>query len=517
MRSVMVIGAIAVLLGPPALSQPSPHIRGPRVQLLESEAALQGLDALITKTLGDWQVPGVAVSIVKDGKIVLSKGYGVRDPVTRAPMTKDTLFPIASMAKTFTSFTAGLLAEEGKVDLDQPIRNYVPFFGFRDAIGTTEISLRDLLSHRSGFRDVDFLGFFNPEMTRVELVGRLAHFDLASPIRTQFEYSNFGYAAAGHAIETVADVSWERYVQERVLKPLGMSRSTTRRKDPAEKDPNHIRGVVWWKGRYVPTELQIMPKWATPAGGIYSTAEDLTKWMLVHLSGGKLGDKQIIRSETLQELHRTTMPVRFESDTDVFEVGYGLGWFTQFYRGEPLLTHGGNHWGVSTDLALLPRLGLGVAVLANQDSSQYPTALLRTIIDRFMGVSRDWPAEMLKHHRTRLERKDNLPQKQAAERELNTKPSRPLSAYIGTYSHPAMGPVKVVLDGAHLMIEGSGEKSPLIHWHYDVFAAASTDHLGMWAPEGWKVRVTFITNTRGTISELRLSNASGYTFKRKPD
>jgi hypothetical protein len=156
--------------------------------------------------------------------------------------------------------------------------------------------------------------------------------------------------------------------------------------------------------------------------------------------------------------------------------------------------------------------------MVNQDSSQYPTALMRALFDRFMGpTGRDWSGEMLADHRTRLERKDSNPVRQAAERAPGTRPSRPLAAYAGTYSHPGYGPVVVSLDGDALSVEASGERSPLIHWQYDVFAAASTDHMGMWAAEGWMSRISFATSPQGRISELTISAAPGISFQRQPD
>lgn len=514
MRLLLLACTAAMLIMEPAAAQDPSPVAAPRTRLVEPEVALQGFDAFVRKTMQEWKVPGAAISIVKDGEIVLSKGYGVRDPVSKAPMTKDTLFLIASMAKTFTSFGAGLLVDEGKLDLDKSVRAYVPEFEVKDVVGTSEISLRDLLSHRSGITDLGW--WYDLNLTRNDVIERLPHLELTTPIRTKMDYSNFGYSVAGHAVERVAGMSWEGFTQTHILDPLEMTRSTTQRKNLAEKDPNHINGVIWWKGRYVPTELQIMPLSTAPAGGIYSTADDLANWMIVHLSDGKFRGKQIIQPDTLKELHATAVPASWEVDRDVDEVGYGLGWFTQFHRGEPFITHGGNHWGVSTELGLLPQQGLGITVLVNQDSSRYPTALMRTLLDRFMGAQpRDWSSEMWTEHQKRLEAKDGNPGRQAAERTLGTKPSRPLSAYVGTYSHPGMGSVKVTAEGGQLYIEGAGEKAPLKHWQYDIFAADAADHMGMWAPAGWMVRVGFVTDLWGKISELRLTNAIGYSFKKE--
>ena len=207
-----------------------------------------------------------------------------------------------------------------------------------------------------------------------------------------------------------------------------------------------------------------------------------------------------------------------EAGGEYTSTGYALGWHTATFRGEPMLEHGGNHWGVSTHMALLPGLGLGVTVLTNQDSSRYPEAVIRAVFDRFLGeAGRDWSAEMLQEHRTRLAAKDANPHRQATERTLGTRPSRPLSAYAGTYRHPGYGPVTVRLDGDRLKVEALGQEAGLIHWQYDVFATDSDDHLGFWNTGGWRTRLSFVTSPQGRISEVRISNAPGVSFERQPD
>lgn len=240
--------------------------------------------------------------------------------------------------------------------------------------------------------------------------------------------------------------------------------------------------------------------------------------MLVHLSEGRFNGDQIIAPATLERLHTMNIVEIGEAGPEYTSTGYGLGWHTATYRGEPMLEHGGNHYGLSTHMALLPQHRLGVTVLINQDSSRYPEAVIRSVFDRFLNkTDRDWSAELLAEHRSRLEAKDANPSRQAKERTLGTRPSRPLSAYAGTYWHPGYGTVIVRLDGDRLSVEGAGHKAPLIHWQYDVFASDSPDHLGFWNADGWRTRFSFVTSPQGKISEVQISNAPGVSFERVPD
>jgi CubicO group peptidase (beta-lactamase class C family) len=483
---------------------------------VRTEEALRGFDEFVYRVLQEWAAPGAAVAVVRNGALVHAQGYGVRDPETGAPMTARTLFPIGSITKSFTSFGAGLLVDEGHLQLDAPVRRVLPGFDIGNPVGTWEISMRDLLSHRSGFGSHDFV-WEDPALTREELLRRLPELGLSSAIRTRWQYSNLGYAIAAHALETVAGVPWERFTSERIFQPLGMTRTMWR--GQAAQDADRMKGVVWWQGRYVVADWPEQSEASHPGGGIHSTAEDLTRWVLLHLAGGASGTDRLIESETLQQMHGIASPESsiFRPDPDYRALGYGLGWFVHTYRGEPLLMHGGAGWGYGTAVGLLPELELGVVVLVNQDFTQLPWVIMRTLFDRFMGApQRDWSGELLSPHLERLAAQDGYPQRQAAGRIGGTSPSRPLGEYVGTYTHPAYGTVDVSLVAGELRIRSLGEDARLEHWHHDIFAAESPLHTGIWAPEGWRTRVSFIGSIAGEIAEIRLSRTPGITFTKQP-
>lgn len=474
-----------------------------------TEKALEGFDVFVEDVLKKWRAPGAAIAIVKDGKVVLSKGYGVRDPKTGAPVTKDTIFSIASITKQFSSFGVGLLVDEGKVEFDAPVKNYIPEFKTNDSFATSLISIRDLLAHRSGLPELTFLER-DPRLTREEMVKRLPHIKNLTPVRTHWEYANINYGLVARAVEKISGVEWETFMTERVFKPMGLTR-TTFSYERAVQDPNHAVGTMEGPAGTMLIPLPRYSEFAGSAGGIYSTADDLAKWMLVHLSKGKLGDKQIIQPRTLAEMHKTHFATNWGSFApEVVPIGYGLGWFTEVHRGEPMIMAGGDYDGVSTLHGMLPRQGLGVVILVNQNSSLLTFPIMRDVFDRFMGEkSRDWVSRWLQIQQSRKSSATSSKQEREAERKTDTQPSHKLSEYVGTFNHPGYGDVTVRLNGDKLTINWAGFASPLAHWHYDVFMAATEDISSPWAPGGYNGLIRFYTDFEGRISALEIGGLTG--------
>jgi CubicO group peptidase (beta-lactamase class C family) len=480
--------------------------------------ALAGFDDFVDDALKRWQAPGVAIAIVRDGEIVLVKGYGVRRPGLPEPVTADTIFPIFSATKPFVAFGAGLLVDDGRLDFDAPVRTYLPTFAMHDPVATTQVSMRDLLSHRTGLANHWFVWYHEFQMTRAQLLARLPHLTSSAPLRTAWQYSNNGYAIAGHVIEKIAGVPWERYTETRIFQPLGMTR-TGFSFDAAKRDPDHANGVVLRHGKYISTPMPRVEPHATPAGGIYSTARDLASWLRLHLANGEFDGRAITRAETLQAQHATTIPTHWTFYApERIRIGYALGWFTEVYRGTPLVTHGGNDWGISTQLAFLPREGLGVVILANQNASRLPYALMRNVFDRFLGAApRDWVRDELAAQRATEASAAQELSARDSQRVAGTRPGHPLTDYAGTYLHPGYGTVSIRLEQGRLIADRSGDLAPLEHWHYEVFAADSPDFTNAWAPDGERARLAFAADFEGRIATLRISGTeAGVVFERQP-
>ena len=514
------VAACLLLLAPlPGLAQPAPQpAPAAAAARVSDEQALAGFDQAVAQILADWQVPGVAVGIVRDGRVVLSRGYGVRHPDTRAPMDADTIFPIASMSKAFASFSVGLLVDEGRMSFDAPVTDYIQDLRAADAAATQGLTLRDMLSHRSGMPRHDAVWYHNEALTRDELVRRMPALGFSAPMRTRFQYNNIMFILSGLAVDRMTEGSWEDFVARRIFEPLRMDR-TTFSPERAAGDPNHAAGIEFLNGRRVTVPIFRNTAILNPAGGVYSNVDDLANWMLVHLDNGRFADRQIIQPATLADMHRTHMPLGATiRDPERVPVGYGLGWFTDIYRGRQVVQHGGNLPGTSTLVALMPAERLGVTVLVNHGGSELRDALTWAIMDRFLGVTggRDWVGEALARKRAgeagEVAARANI----GASRVAGTRPSHALADFAGTYDHPGYGPVTVTLAGNRLSARYNDDTSPIEHFHYDVFNATTDDPVHALRD----ARFQFVMDSYGRISGLQADIEPALpaaTFARQPE
>ena len=501
--TIFVAAALASLIATPSIGQ-TPTV----------SPALAGLDAFIVDALKRAKAPGAAISIVKDGNVILSKGYGSRSLATGLPMDSATLFPIQSETKAFTGLTAVMLRDEGKLDLDAPVSSYIPGFRLHDPVATLEVSIRDFLTHRSGLGVYSLLWIANDSARRADAVSRMAHLPPAAPFRTKWLYANMGYVATAHAVERVAGSPWERLVEQRIFAPLGMARTTFSR-EHALRDPNHIDGSMLWGGRTIATPMQTTTPLTNSTGGIISTADDMAKWMKFQLESGRVGGKQLVKAESIAETHEPRMiterplpPPEFTSSA------YGLGWFVESYRGERLIEHGGGHWGVNSAIGFLPDRKLGVSVFVNENSD-LAAYLMLSIFDRFIGPgARDWvqlaadsKMEMEAEHRTAVaKRKERLGQV--------SEPVRPLSNYAGSYTHPGFGKIVVRQEKNSLVVQYDDDVSALAYVGSDVFVPTTDDFGNVWAMLQ-DVQVQFLPGYDGRIASLRTTaTAEGIVFKK---
>ncbi len=515
--ALLAIAACSVLALSPAIAQTTANASEFGQARPGDDQALAGLDEEIARTLEAWNVPGVAVAVVRDGRVVLSRGYGVRHPDSRAPMDADTIFPIASMSKAFTSFGAGLLVDDGRMSFDAPVTTYIPELRAADPAATQGLTLRDMLSHRSGMPRHDAVWYHNEGLTRADLVARMPGLAFSAPLRTQFQYNNIMFILAGLAIDRVTDSSWEAFTERRIFEPLDMDR-TTLSPDRVGSDPNHASGREIVNGQAITVPLFRNSVILNPAGGVYSTVDDLANWMRVHLDNGRLGERQIIQPATLADMHRTHMPLGVTiREPERVPVGYGLGWFTDIYRGRQVVQHGGNLPGVSTLMALMPGERLGVTVLVNHGASGLRDALTWAIFDRFLGErGRDWLGEALARKRAGEQSEVAARANRGATAVAGTRPSHELADYAGTYRHEGYGPVTVTLAGNSLVARFNDDSSPLTHFHYDVFDATVTDPTNLLIES----RLQFMMDSWGRVSGLQTmieASLPPATFVRQPE
>jgi len=437
----------------------------------------QEVQAFISKTLDLWHVPGGAVAVVKDDETILCDGFGLREVKNNLPVTAETIFPIASCTKAFTAMCLALLVEEGKLEWDKPVRQYLPTFKLHDEVTSTHMTPRDLLCHRSGLPRHDFL-WYGADFSRKEVFERLQYIEPSKDFRSTFQYQNMMFMVAGYLAGELTGMTWETFVQKRIFDVLGMSRSNTST-TLTQQDPDH-----GWPYLYRRGELNEIPfyeadeRQATgPAGTIISCVRDMAHWLTIHLNGGKLGEQQFISPNQLEEMHK---PHIFIDDTQARLrfghefISYGLGWALHSHNGQVLISHGGNIDGFSSLVSFMPRHNLGVVVLSNGDgeNNAIPAVISYSIFDRLLGLeSTDWNEKYLKYYEEMHAAGDRSKEKSAEERQ-NTPASHSFEDYLGDYEHPGYGIYSVRKEGEALQLAANNKLvMKLEHYHYDIFEA----------------------------------------------
>src|SRR5436190_1317793 len=338
-------------------------------------AVPRDFDAYVARVMRDFEVPGLAIAVVQDGRVLLAKGYGVRKLGDPAPVDDKTLFGIASNTKAFTATALGILVEEGKLRWDAPVIDYLPWFAMYDPYVTRELTIRDLLVHRSGLGlgAGDLLWWPTSTYNRKDVARRLRYIKPATSFRTAFAYDNVLYSVAGEVIETVSGQTWEDFIQSRILAKVGMTGSSVRHSAAA------AGGNV--ATPHAPIDGTVRPiapftsDNTNPAGGINSSATDIAKWMMVQLDSGRLaGGTRLFSQNTARNLWSVVTPLRPGNPPAELAAlrasftGYGLGFFLRDYRGSKMVWHTGGLPGYVSRLSLIPDKKLGVAVLATQDA-----------------------------------------------------------------------------------------------------------------------------------------------------
>jgi len=442
------------------------------------EPRLSDLDAYIKSAMRDWKTPGLALAVVKDGKVVVAKGYGIRRLGGGDPVDANTVFAAASITKTFTSAAVATLVADGKMRWDDRVIDHLPAFRLHDSYATHDMRLRDLLSHRSGLHRGDLIWYYS-DFNRTEVLRRLRHLELKSPLRSRFGYQNIMFTTAGEAVGAAAGGSWDAYVKDRFFTPLGMINSSTSIKDlPSNAATPH----AYVDGAYRPIDwLQVDNIGA--AGSINSSAADLAKWIKLQLDGGKHNDTTILRTEDIAEMRRAHTALNVSKTRREYIPqsnlrAYGLGWYMADYRGKKVLYHGGRLDGMSAHLALLPDLNLGMVALSNRSRSSLPHALMYRIFDAYLDAPpTDWSSNFLAWNSVYQAKRKKRRAKVLDKHKYGTRPSMPLAAYVGFYDSPVYGPLDIWPNGDKLVVVRNDRAiGDLSHWHYDTFNADFRTH-----------------------------------------
>jgi CubicO group peptidase (beta-lactamase class C family) len=431
---------------------------------------LDGFEAEIEQVMADWSVPGLAIGVVKDSAVVFSRGFGVRDTEAGTPVTDETLFAIGSASKAFTAATLGILQDDGQLDWETPVQEYLPRFDMHDDFAGEEMTPVDLLTHRSGLPRHDLV-WYGADASRAELFARLEYLPPSEPFRTTFQYQNLMYMTAGYLAGQLTGSTWEDVVRQRIFEPLGMS-SSTLSVNTMQQAADYARPYAGGKDSLVAIDVRNIDA-VGPAGSINSSVTEMLPWVRLFLDGGKHGDTQVIESGTIDQLMTPRIvvenfPLQFAAQEAPYMM-YALGWFVQPYRGHRLLQHGGNIDGFAALVGFMPDDDLGFVILTNKNGTPAPYILMYELIDRMLGDDTvDWNARITSQYeqmRARAESGSSVD----TTRVTDTQPSHPLDDYVGQYTHPGYGTFEVTMDADSLVGRYGQFSSTLRHARYDVF------------------------------------------------
>jgi CubicO group peptidase (beta-lactamase class C family) len=503
MTSTSRVGQVVVLL---AAAAPS---------VLRAQQPPADFDRYVQRVMQTFTVPGLSVAIVKDGKVVLAKGYGVRRMAQAAPVDGHTRFGIASNTKLFTATAVAMLVEDGKLEWDKPVTTYLPWFAMSDPYVTHELTVRDLLVHRSGLGlgAGDLLWWPPTSYSRQEVVRRLRFIPLATSFRSTYAYDNVLYLVAGQVIEAVSGQSWEDFVRSRIFRKIGMTDSDLLR--AGQPLGANVAGTHAAVNDTVQPVDPFVSDNANPAAGIMSSAADMARWMMVQLDSGRVAaGSQLFSPASVKQLWREVTPIPI-SDPPVPGLmhlrprmaGYGLGLWARDYQGKFLLYHTGGLPGYLSKVAMMPDLRLGVAVLTNQESGAAFESIVYRVLDHYLGVkAADYPALYQEVVRKNREKVRAVEEKAAASRDSTEGPSLPLEKYAGRYRDPWYGEIGISEENGRLLIRFARTPAlvgDLVHWQHDTFLIRWRDR---------KLRAdayaTFWLDQDGTVNQLRLVPAS---------
>jgi CubicO group peptidase (beta-lactamase class C family) len=473
---------------------------------------IQEFDAYVIKSQKEWEVPGLSVAIVKDGQVIFTKGYGVRELGKPDAVNAQTLFACASTTKAMTATSMGMLVDEGKVSWDDAVQKYLPEFQLFDPYVTREIKIRDLFVHDTGVGNADFLWGIM-DIPSDEVLKKMRWVEPTYSLRSSFIYQNIFYLAAGKVIEKVSGKTWDQFVTERIFNPLKMTRTVPLVKlatDPNKTKPHdRIEGKITVIGFTNADQI-------APAGSVWSTAEDIAKWMLCMLDSSKYADGRLVSAKTWVEMFKPQVLVPESQFYPTMQLTkpnwttYGLGWFQQDYKGRKVNFHTGSLAGVVALHAQLPDERLGIYIFGNLDHAEVRHALVYKAFDHFaLGGTRDWSTDFLKLYSGIKAESEKEKTEFEAKHILNTKLTLPIENYVGKYADPLYGEVEVSMQGDKLFFNiNNFVKATFDHWHYDTFHG--------WYDEKWygKGSAVFSLNEEGKISKV---NFDGLEFSKKAD
>lgn len=431
------------------------------------------LESYITEAMQAWRVPGAAIAVIKGDDIVFLKGMGHADTAKRRPVDPDTMFAAGSTTKAFTSFGLGLLADQGQLTFDTPVVEYLPTFRMADDKASGLVTLRDMLSHRTGLPRHDALWYNKNDFALADLPPIFADLESSAPIRAKWQYNNLMYMTAGYVAQLKSGAnSWEAFTRDRILKPLGMTRTNFSVKE-MDRDRNAALAYKLDEKRTIVNIPRRNIDAVGPAGSINTSARDMAQWLLVHMNRGKYRGRQIINPATLSDLHSPLIPVGGRPEFKEFSSAfYGMAWMVDSYRGHRRIQHGGNIDGFTARVTFFPDAGIGTVIFMNMGGTPLPAHLSLDIADRQLRLEPvNWSRKMLARRNLTEAATDTAKTRKDELKVPGTRPSHPMASYAGRYVHSSYGPLTISSANGALAATYNGMAADLGHWHYDVFNA----------------------------------------------
>ena len=457
---------------------------------------MQPLRDFISESLALWKTPGVSVGVIQGDQVLLCEGFGLRDQENQLPVTPNTRFAIGSSSKAFTTFDLGLLVDEGKLDWDKPLRDFLPAFQMHDPVAGERLTPRDIVSHRVGLPRHDTM-WYNAPLTRRQIFDRLRYLEPNKDIRQTFQYNNLMYLTAGVLIEQLTGLTWEDFTRQRIFAPIGMVHSNFSVTTSQESDdfalPYHEL-----KNQVERMDFRNVDS-VGPAGSINSCAADMLAWLRVHLNQGQLGDSQLISTGSLDQMHspQTVVPGT-PKWKEVLPSCYGLGWFVEAYRGCPLVEHGGNIDGFTALVAMLPGEKIGVVALANMNGTALPTTIAYRVFDLLLGLDPiDWNSRFYQDYLEFKAGQEKSKEKSASDRREGHPPDHTLEEYAGEYRHPGYGDILISIQDGTLQACYNDLIYRVEPYHYEIFEFSHD-------PQDLHLKGTFATDEQGNVSRLSL-------------
>jgi CubicO group peptidase (beta-lactamase class C family) len=476
-----------------------------------SEPTAARLDGIVERARHEFEIPGVGLAVVKDGRVLIAKGYGVRTLGATTAVDEGTLFAIASNTKAFTAAALGLLAEDGALDWSDPVARRLPGFEMYDPYVSREMTIRDLLTHRSGLGlgEGDLLYFPPSTFTRREIVAKVRALKPASSFRSRYAYDNVLYIVAGEVVSATSGTTWEGFVRDRLLRPLGLADTVpTASEIPAGANAASPHARVDGVVKVVASDDADN---IAAAGGIRSSARDMGRWTAALLAAAG-GAKGVLPRRVVEEMWTAQTPIPIGDVPAALAplkprfLSYGLGFQIRDYHGRRLLTHTGGLAGMVSRVALVPEEGVAIVVLTNQESDGGRDAIAYGALDAALGLpATDWTVPFLDAERAADAQARAAVAAKTAARAAASRPSLPLASYARRYRDPWYGEAAIALEAGHLVLRFS--RSPALtgdleHWQYDTFVARWRDR---GVPDAF---VTFALGPDGSIDHFKMAAVS---------